>query len=213
MPALAPELGYGKAVHHLMRAVAEHTKETGQPPNQKAVDHLLATDFYLPLANKPAHREMKQAAQRLVNQYIDEHSDELKRVWATERPFELSLDGVVVSGRADVIFDEHDGVPTHLSIVDYKTSTGAATNGLQLQVYADAGRREGLEVVGALIHDLKTSKRIDVPIKPSDVTAAERVVQDAAKRMRQREYVPDPGLAKCSKCDVRRLCRASAART
>lgn len=210
MPALAPELGYGKAVHHLMRAVAEHTKETGRPPNQKAVDHLLASDFYLPLANKPAHREMKQAAQRLVNQYISEHSDELKRVWATERPFELSLDGVVVSGRADVIFDEHDGVPTHLSIVDYKTSTGAATNSLQLQVYADAGRREGLEVVGAFIHDLKTSKRIDVPIEPSDVTAAERVVQSAAKRLRQRDYVPAPGVAKCSKCDVRRLCGKAA---
>ena len=207
MPALAPELGYGKAVHHLMRAVAEHTQATGRPPRPQEVDHLLATEFYLPMANKPAHREMKQAARRLVYQYMKEYSSELGRVWATERPFELTLDGVVVSGRADVIFDEHDGVPTHLSIVDYKTSIGEATNGLQLQVYADAGRREGLEVVAAFVHDLKASERVDVSVQAADIDAAEHAVLVAADRLRQRDFVPNPSLTRCTRCDVRSLCR------
>ena len=50
---------------------------------------------------------------------------DLYRVWETERPFELHLDGVTVTGRADVILDEEGGVPTALAIVDYKTATQA----------------------------------------------------------------------------------------
>ena len=92
---------------------------------------------------------MRENARRLVFKYVNEHQDDLLRTWATERPFELYLDGVVISGRADVIYDEHDGVPDNLAIVDYKTSTGDVVEPLQLQVYADAGRREGLTVAAA----------------------------------------------------------------
>jgi len=48
-------------------------------------------------------------------------------------------------------------VPTALAIVDYKTSTSGdmSEHSLQLQVYADAGRREGLDVRAAYVHDLK----------------------------------------------------------
>ena len=53
---------------------------------------------------------MREKARRLIFKYVNEHQDDLTRTWATERPFELYLDGVVVSGRADVIYDEHDGV-------------------------------------------------------------------------------------------------------
>ena len=62
-------------------------------------------------------------------------------MWETERPFELRIDGVTVSGRANVILDHEEGVPTALAIVDYKTSTSGepAQHDLQLQVYADAG--------------------------------------------------------------------------
>ena len=107
------------------------------------INDLLTSDFFLPFANKAAHKEMREKARKLVFKYVNEHQDDLLRTWATERPFELYLDGVVVSGRADVIYDEHDGVPENLAIVDYKTSTGGAIEPLQLQVYADAGRREG----------------------------------------------------------------------
>jgi hypothetical protein len=34
-------------------------------------------------------------------------------VWDIERPFEHHLEGITVSGRADVILDQEGGVPTH----------------------------------------------------------------------------------------------------
>jgi DNA helicase-2/ATP-dependent DNA helicase PcrA len=121
-PWLAPELGYGEAVHHVMRAVAEATRASGRVPTAAEINDLLDASFFLPTANKAARRQLRDAARRLVLAYIDRHEEDLHRVWETERPFELHLDGVIVTGRADVILDHEGGVPRALAIVDYKTS-------------------------------------------------------------------------------------------
>ena len=156
---------------------------------------------------------MKARAKTLVHRYLTENPGELQRSWATERPFELYLPGLVVSGRADVVFDEHDGVPANLAIVDYKTSTGF-TDPLQLQIYADAGRREGLTVSAAFVHDLSetdTAARTLVPIEAADVQRAEQTLLSAADRLRHRDFDPTPGASVCGRCDVRALCPSRAA--
>jgi DNA helicase-2/ATP-dependent DNA helicase PcrA len=122
-PRLATELGYGKAVHHIMRAVAEATKATGQVPSAQEIEKILEQSFFLPTANKVEHRQMRDAAQRLVATYTIQHSADLHRVWEVERPFELHFGGLIVSGRADVILDREGGNANSLAIVDYKTST------------------------------------------------------------------------------------------
>ncbi|MCZ2821049.1 ATP-dependent DNA helicase [Modestobacter sp. VKM Ac-2977] len=208
-PTLAPELGYGKAVHHVMRTIAEHTKKTGAAPDTATVEQILDDELFLPAANKPAHRLMKGAARRLVNRYIADHESDLQRVWMTERPFELHLGDAVVSGRADVILDQEGGVTTGLAIVDYKTSTGEeGIYDLQLQVYADAGRREGLDVRGAYVHDLKRGAREPVDVGSSAITTAETKVNEVLHGMRQRQYAPKPGTP-CRSCDVKVLCKSA----
>lgn len=209
-PRLAPELGYGKAVHHVMRAVAEATRAAGTVPTPPEIDAILDSSFFLPTANKPAHRQLKDAARRLVTTYTREHEADLHRVWETERPFELRLEGVTVSGRADVILDQEGGVPTALAIVDYKTSAGVdpLEHALQLQVYADAGRREGLDVRGAYVHDLKAATRASVDITGDAIRSAEATVTEVAVRLRARDYRANPG-ARCRTCEVRTVCLAA----
>lgn len=209
MPPLQQELGYGNAVHHVMRMIAEATQAMGRVPSPRQINDLFTSDFYLPYANKPAHREMKEKARRLVFKYVNDYRADLERTWAVERPFELYLPGVVVSGRADVVYDDHDGIPTNLAIVDYKTSTGGQIEPLQLQVYADAGRREGLTVGAAFIHDMGKTTRHSVPVDDQSVAAAESHVVVTAEALRQRDFVPLPELAKCRACDVRTLCSAA----
>jgi DNA helicase II / ATP-dependent DNA helicase PcrA len=206
-PRLAPELGYGKAVHHVMRAVAEATKASGHVPTAAQIDELLDDSFFLPSASKPAHRQLKDAARRLVNTYADKYEADLHRVWETERPFELHLDGVILTGRADVILDQEGGVRTALAIVDYKTATHGDIDdhALQLQVYSDAGQREGLDVRAAYIHDLKAASRNPVPVDPAALGRAEAVVAEAATRIRARDYRPSPGV-RCRRCEVRTIC-------
>lgn len=209
-PRLAQELGYGKAVHHVLRTVAEQTRDTGVIPTASEIQGILDTSFFLPSANKPAHRQLKVAAQRLVTSYATDHGDDLHRIWETERPFELHLAGITVSGRADVILDEEDGVPTALAILDYKTSTHGEhdEHALQLQVYANAGLREGLDVRAGYVHDLRAGARESVDVGPKGIAAGEAIVTEAAGKLRLRDYAPNPG-SRCRTCEVRTVCHAA----
>lgn len=212
-PFLAPELGYGKAVHHIMRAVAEHTRAHGSPPTRAELGRLFEEGFFLPVASKPAHAQLKEAAQRLVNRYLSTYSDDLRRVWETERPFELHLPKAVINGRADVILESEGAEGTALAIVDYKTSVDPASDtdyDLQLAVYADAGRREGLDVRAAYVHDLKDAARKPVNVGATAIAAAEAEVESSVRELRARRFRARPGKP-CERCDLKKLCRWEAA--
>jgi DNA helicase-2/ATP-dependent DNA helicase PcrA len=210
-PPLAPELGYGKAVHHIMREVAEHTTRHGRPPTNRQLDRLFDDSFYLPAANKVAHRQLKDAARRLVDRYIERYGEDLRRVWAVERPFELHLPNAVIIGRADVILDREGGRPQSLAIVDYKTAAdGEHAHDLQLQVYANAGRREGLDVRAAYVHDLKQADRDAVDVSATAVATSERTVVTLVDRLRSKDFSARPEQRRCNRCDVRPLCRFAA---
>jgi DNA helicase-2/ATP-dependent DNA helicase PcrA len=206
-PRLATELGYGKAVHHVLRTVAEITRATGKVPTRAQIDEILNHNFFLPTANKVAHRQLKDAARRFIVEYITTHAADLHRIGETERPFELHLDGITVAGRADVILDHEGGTPTALAILDYKTSTSdLAEHALQLQVYTNAGRREGRDVRAAYVHDLKAGAR-----SPMDVDADARSIAPSSWSKGQpsdcASATTPPTLgAVCRRCEVRTIC-------
>jgi len=210
MPPIAEELGYGNAVHHFMRVIAEHARVHGDVPDATTIDGLFDYDFYLPFANKAAAKEMKARARKLVDRYVNEHTSDLLRTWATEYPFELYLDGVVVRGRADVIYDEATDVsPPRLTLVDYKTATGIGTP-LQLQVYAEAGLREGLAVDNAFIEDMSAGQRHFVAVDAPALADAQSAVLRSAVALRAGDFTARPEKTKCTFCDVQLICSASA---
>ena len=109
-----------------------------------------------------------------------------------------------------MIYDEHDGVIDNLAIVDYKTATDGEVNPLQLQVYADAGRREGLTVAAAFVNDMGTTTRHVVDVGADAIAEAERTVVAAARALKERDFTPRPETTKCASCDVRSVCGAAA---
>jgi DNA helicase-2/ATP-dependent DNA helicase PcrA len=132
------------------------------------------------------------------------------RTWHTERPFELEIDGALIIGRADVILDKHDGVTNNLAIVDYKTSVGDQEFDLQLQIYAEAGTREGLAVKGAYVHDLRDASRVEVPIDIGSRKQAVEIAENAIRGIKSREFEAKPTVSKCGRCDVRAICLSAA---
>jgi DNA helicase-2/ATP-dependent DNA helicase PcrA len=206
-PPIAPELGYGKAVHHILRHIAEHVRRTGKTPTAKQLDRVFDDEFYLPAANRVGYRQMKALARKLVDKYIADWEADLHNVWAVERPFELHLGEATVSGRADVIIKQDGSEPDSLFIVDYKTAADShESHSFQLQVYTDAGRREGLNVGGAYVHDLKATKRIEVPVSAADIAGAEVQTRGLVGGLRAKDFGPKPGPV-CKYCDVQALCR------
>jgi DNA helicase-2/ATP-dependent DNA helicase PcrA len=216
-PVLARELGYGRTVHHIMRAVAEHVHSTGDPPGEEELDRLFDEEFFLPLATKAGHREMKERARGHVRRFIDRHADELRGLWAVERPFELRTTDALISGRADVILDESDGDRPRLTIVDYKTARLSGVEKehspfeFQLQVYGEAGNQEGLEIAGAYIQDLVAQDRIPVAVDAGALRSTRAKVDRLIGDLKSERYEPRPGTI-CRHCDVSPICRHSAQR-
>lgn len=77
MPQAEPELGYGNAVHHVMRVIAETTRATGKLPTPRQINELLHPTSFCHSQIKVAHRQMRENARRLVFEYVNEHQDDL----------------------------------------------------------------------------------------------------------------------------------------
>ena len=209
-PPLAEELGYGKAVHHTLRLLAETTRTTGAVPDRATRAALLEDAFYVPFATEAAHASMAKFADRLVETYVRDHGADLHRIWAVERPFTLHFDEGVVTGRADLILDREQGAPDRLALVDYKVGADDDHRdpryALQLQVYTAAGRLEGLEVTAAYLHHLRHSVRTGVDVQPRAVNAAHRRMGELLRRLRAGEFKPRPASYRCGGCNLKRLC-------
>jgi DNA helicase II / ATP-dependent DNA helicase PcrA len=206
---IAPELGYGHAVHHVLRLVAEAVRSSGTLPSADEVDALVSREFFVPFASPQAFETMRRAARRLITTYMERFAPDLTRVWAVERPFALHLDDGVVSGRADVILDNEGGRIGSLAIVDYKVATDEGRESRyeeQLRVYTLAGRGEGLDVEAAYLHELRDGSRTSVDIGPAAVDTAVGRIRERVATLRRSEFMPKPDEGRCRACEYRAVC-------
>lgn len=211
---LVIELGYGKAIHHILRYVAEIVRETGKIPSRREAEKIVADKFYLPFADNPTFERMVKAASKVLGRYLDTHSGDLKRVWAIERPFEIHLTDAIITGKADVILDHEQGQPGRLAIVDYKSTEDPERSERyeqQVAVYAAAGRGEGLSVEAGYLHNLNNGSRQAVDVSTARTQEAVKRLRKAVEGIRKGEFEAKPEEKKCSSCDYGRLCRFSKA--
>lgn len=209
-PQLATELGYGKTIHHVLRRIADTAREKRRLPTKKEVESLFHEEFYLPFANRAAFEHLLANAKNLVKNYLSEYSDDLLRVWQTERFFELHLDEGIVNGRADVILHNEGGIPDRLAIVDYKTATEAQLDDVfafQIAIYAAAGRGEGLDVEAGYLHQLKDGIRHRVAVDESATSAARDRANRLITKLVAGNFPANPEKKKCRRCDVRAVCQ------
>jgi DNA helicase-2/ATP-dependent DNA helicase PcrA len=206
---LATELGYGRAIHHILRNIADGARSTGEAPTDQEIRKIMDDEFYLPFARRPEFVRMSRAARGLVDRYLSKYADDLRRVWETERPFQLRLPDGTVSGRADVILDEEDGLPGRLAIVDYKTATDPRRDEhyrMQMAVYAEAARGEGLDVVAGYVHELKHGDRHAVDIRQETNAQGLEKVASSVRAIRTGRFEPCVSQEKCATCDYRMVC-------
>ena len=205
---LSPELGYGKAVHHVLRQVAERARAEGAVPSREALSKLLDAEMYVPFASAAAFQTMRSAAARVVAGYVAKFGADLLHIWAVERPFTLHVPDGVIAGRADVVLGA-EGHPDGLDVVDYKVASDPRREvlyRLQLAVYAAAGRAEGLDVGGAYLHELRDELRHEVDVSAPVTSAAVRQVSELVGRVRRGDLPPVPTPTRCGLCDFRKVC-------
>jgi len=208
---LAPALGYGKGIHHVMRALAEFTQSKGRTPDANEVKEMVQKEMFVPYAPKPSFDAFLQKAEKVALSYVKDHSDDLLRVWATERPFEIRFPNLILSGRADVILDKEGNSNGALAIVDYKVSTDAQRDERytrQLQVYAAAGRAEGLKIEALYLHAIKGDQRDIVPSDTKAVEASVKWLNETVDNIAKGRHPARGTPEKCTGCDFRWVCKS-----
>jgi DNA helicase II / ATP-dependent DNA helicase PcrA len=211
---IAPELGYGRAVHHVLRLVAEGVRGAIRVPSSDEIDEIVNNEFFVPFASLQAWETMRRAARRLVTTYIGAYASDLCRVWAAERPFILNTEHGTVSGRADVILDAENGRREALAIVDYKVANDQSRDARyddQLRAYVAAGTAEGLEIKAAYLHELRDGTRRPVDIAEPAMQAGMRSLAERVAALRRSEFVAQPERTRCQRCEYHAVCAHSVA--
>ncbi|MQA85101.1 MAG: AAA family ATPase [Streptosporangiales bacterium] len=213
-PPRAPELGFGKLLHHLIAELARAAAR-GRQVGPDDVDRLLEHRFYLPFAGQTPRSKLRAAARRRVTRYVRHHGGELARTERPEARFEVPLAGARVRGKIDLLLCESG--EREVALVDFKTSENRpppVVHQNQLRLYAKAASRMGFEPVRLAIHDLDSDDpaeaRIEVPWDEEAASEFELELASWIDGIRRGEFEPVPDREPCPRCDFRTFCRFAA---
>lgn len=234
-PRLAPEIGFGRMLHHLVAELARQAMQ-GRVPSERDVKRLVAQHFYLPLAGPVPSARLREAARRRLSAYVRRHAPELARTLKVEAGFEVPLAAARIRGRVDLLLradgagridsqeaaDGPAGAPGHgqrvsVELIDFKTSANRPPSEIhvnQLRLYAEALARLGYEPVRMAIHDLddEHGARSEVPHDERARSAFRDRLEEWVDGLRSGRYPPASDVATCRACDFRTFCPDSRAR-
>jgi DNA helicase-2/ATP-dependent DNA helicase PcrA len=212
-PPIAPALGFGKILHHVLAELARRSRN-GVPPNLAAMDTLLNKAFYLPFAGPIEQEKLFSAAQRRLKYYVRNFGRELVRTIEVERRFEWPMKLARVRGRIDLLLQAKDGGPQDVELVDYKTAANRPPSMVhqnQLRVYAEAVRALGMNPIRLIIHDLDAERGEPIPVEDSPHKRAlfSADMQRWLEQIHAGDFPPNRSDDTCPHCDFVRLCDTS----
>ena len=203
---IAPELGFGRILHHVIAELARAAPIVG-PPDYHAVIAALDQAWYLPFAGPIPAANLRSSATRRLLAYARHHGSELTRILMPEARFEVPIAGSRVRGRIDLLLRASPDALRQVEIVDFKTSASRPGAGIyqdQLRLYAAAMARSGYEPVRLTIHDLERGERIEVPADPDAQAAFHERLAEWTHGIRSRVF--DPDTTACHTCDFLAFC-------
>ncbi|HET8565500.1 MAG TPA: ATP-dependent DNA helicase [Solirubrobacterales bacterium] len=229
-PTIDQAFGYGRGVHNIMRAIhSDPASWADLAKDSEALDagvrELIDQGlFYLRYTTGDPLSNMREAAVRVVTDYVKTYADELSRLeFEPEREFETLLEDeqVLISGAIDVIRRDD---PPQVTLVDFKSGDTQHDNAvkldseemkLQVSLYGIAARAEmeyeperGL--VRYLAEEDPVKRQLEVPLDETALAEAADTVAGVARSIKQREFHIGPakreGESRCAQCDFRNFC-------
>ena len=209
-PPIAPALGFGKILHHVLAELARRAL-TGKMPEEKDVDEILGLAFYLPFAGKIKREKLFENARQRLRHYVQKYGSELERAVDAERHFEIPISSARVSGQIDLILRVKQGGDNDVELVDFKTSAESPPlerHKNQLMMYAEAVRLLGANPVRLVIHHLDDVPEDRIEVKENPKRAAEfrsemvNWIEGISKGSFRKKRSPQA----CRSCDFKTLC-------
>lgn len=205
-PPLAIALGYGKAIHHILRRLAEYTMKHEKIPDDSYFKAVIDNEFYLPYATRTAFSRMKSKGAEITWVYIQKVAEDFLKICQIEYPLQLFLPTCTIAGRADALLRDK---PSQFILLDFKTSLGEEDIEryfLQQSVYSHAAIDAGLNVVKFHIDDISTRERFIASVDENMLEDTREKVSNLVETIVENKFEPNPG-DQCGGCDVRWLCK------
>lgn len=237
-PTIDQAFGYGRGVHNLMRAIHSNPEEWSAIAKDRTRLEAGVRDlidrglFYLRYTTGDPAENMREKGIRIVSDYIQNFSDELKHLtFEPEKSFETLVEykdgegGAMVSGAVDIVrLDD----PPRVTLIDFKS--GESDSGghgsldedemrLQVGIYAVAAKREleyepdkGLVRYLDVDYEADDKGELEIPLDPTAVESAKRTVIETAESIRDRKFFFNPrrkgpdGNSRCQSCDFLGCC-------
>jgi len=202
-------LGYGKSLHDALAEVHARALR-GDVADASEVPRLVETHLHVPYAYPALRRQLEQAAERVLRDYLADNAALFDKIEFSEKQIEINLgDGVTVNGRIDLVRRIDTGETT---IVDLKSTDRAQPEDVteaQLHVYALGyqdltGRRPDY----VEIYELDERKRKPRSVDDDFIDDVRARTREAADALRSGQLPAAPAPKKCGSCDYRGMCTA-----
>lgn len=205
-PGLARELGYGKALHHIMRLVGDEVRQ-GKKIDTDIAMRIIDEHFYLPYAPPIMAQAMKESATQKIRRFIENNIDDIHRIQQVEARLEFPIGPALIYGIVDVIL-RHNG--TSVEARDYKTAKAGPYNDdesdFQIRLYTAGLRQMGYPVEAASIANLEEEEIRILDVSENTISQTVTEAQNCILGIKSRKYYPKY-TDYCKMCDYRQICR------
>lgn len=205
-PGLARELGYGKALHHIMRLIGNEVKQ-GKKISSAVAKEMVEEHFYLPYAPPAMAQAMKESATNKLTRFIEDNIEDIERIQQVEVRLEFPVGLALVYGIVDVILRSDE---TSTEARDYKTTKADPYSDdeadFQIRLYSAGLQQMGYPVEAASIANLEEEEIRRVDISKEVLSSVISEAQGYILGIKSSNYTAKTGLY-CRKCDYHDICR------
>ena len=215
--------GYGTNIHNVLNMIHREYIRGGKVPGQDDIRAIFERFFKMRYATEKIAERFREAAIRVVRNYVKVNSSDFGRILETEKRFEFVIGNALINGQIDLLKRiDADGNLAAVEIIDFKADRSGDRNGddendgdglydtdyqKQLRYYALACINSlNLHPLKAVIHHLDGGVIDEVDISGGQLEATRIEIENSVKSILDRNFIPRPGKIKCGACDFRILC-------
>jgi DNA helicase-2/ATP-dependent DNA helicase PcrA len=213
-PIAAPQ-GYGKSLHNIVMEI--HRKFANKEVVKKEdLPEIISRHFYLPYADKKTNENMRQKADKSINDYYNIKLDEFDKIKFVEKDIEIDFgNGVRVNGRIDLVKKKDLNNQEKTYIIDFKTID--KTKGLtintdlseeQLKIYSIGyNKLTGEDAHFIEIYNLEDNNVIDrKKLNKEDIDKTKNNIIKAADNIRNNLLMKQCDNKRCKDCYINGIC-------
>ena len=203
-PGLKEEIGFGNAMHSVLRNAVRLVKEEGINP-VTAIKEASDRFFYLPFAGTSTFHRLKKKSEDILDNFVKSNPEFLLSAEEVEYRIIYNNGKATVSGRADVILSNNG----KYVVADYKTNRGVNTRDeveIQLGAYTSGLKRSKINVELGKIAYLEECEVDDVNLDENKSEEIDSKINDLIDGIESNRFNPIVG-EQCVDCDMKKLCR------